>query len=125
MQVGAALGVAVLGTAMNIRYQSYLTPLLAHLPIPAGIKDLVLGSLGGALAVAPHAPPGTGALLAQAARHAFISGMDVGLVIASAIVAVAAGVILIALPSRQASETLVEPSPGTSATDGSAGGLRP
>jgi hypothetical protein len=101
MQVGAALGVAVLGTAMNIRYQSYLTPLLAHLPIPAGIKELVLGSLGGALAVAQQAPGGTGAIVAEAARHAFISGMDLGLVIASAIVGIAAAVILIALPNRE------------------------
>jgi EmrB/QacA subfamily drug resistance transporter len=125
MQVGAALGVAVLGTAMNIRYQSYLTPLLAHLPIPAGIKELVLGSLGGALAVAGQAPASTGVLLAQAARHAFISGMDVGLVIAAAIVGVAAAVILIALPNRQGQDAMTGSSPGARATGGPVGGCAP
>src|ERR1700683_4036376 len=34
MQLGGALGVAVLGTALNIRYQNLLTPLLAHQEIP-------------------------------------------------------------------------------------------
>jgi len=34
MQLGGALGVAVIGTALNIRYQNFMTPLLAHQPIP-------------------------------------------------------------------------------------------
>ena len=34
MQLGGALGVAVLGTALNIRYQNFMTPLLAHQQIP-------------------------------------------------------------------------------------------
>ena len=52
MQIGGALGVGVLGTVLNFRYQAFMTPLLAHQAIPAGIDKLILGSLGGALAVA-------------------------------------------------------------------------
>ena len=100
MQLGGALGVAVIGTALNIRYQNFMTPLLAHQPIPSAIDKLILGSLGGALAVAAHVPGKAGVALAGAARHGFVSGMDLGLVAASIVVAVAGLVVLVALPNR-------------------------
>ncbi|HXX88902.1 MAG TPA: MFS transporter [Acidimicrobiales bacterium] len=100
MQVGGALGVAVLGTALAIRYQDYMTPLLAHQPIPPAIEHLILGSLGGALAVAQRVPGKAGVLLADAARRGFVSGMDLGLVIAAVIVGVAGVVVLAVLPNR-------------------------
>jgi hypothetical protein len=100
MQVGGALGVAVLGTALNMRYQARLSPLLAHLPVPPSIKNAILGSLGGALAVAQRAPGQPGNNLARAARQAFVSGLDVALVVAAVTVAVAAVVIIVALPNR-------------------------
>lgn len=100
MQTGGALGVAVLGSALNFRYRAYLSPLLARQPIPAGITKLMLGSVGGAVTVAGNLPPQFGTPLAQAARRGFISGMDLGLLIGSAVVAVAAVVILVALPNR-------------------------
>ncbi|MGO8871121.1 MAG: DHA2 family efflux MFS transporter permease subunit [Acidimicrobiales bacterium] len=100
MQIGGALGVAVLGTALNLRYQSYMTPLLAHVPVPAGIRELILGSLGGALAVAARVPGAPGAALAAAARRGFVSGMDLALIVASVVVGLAGLVVLVALPSR-------------------------
>ena len=100
MQLGGALGVAVLGTALNIRYQNFMTPLLAHEQIPLNIDKLILGSLGGALAVAAHVPGKAGEALALAARRGFVSGMDLGLLVAAVVVAVAGLVALIALPSR-------------------------
>ena len=53
LQTGGALGVGVLGSLLNTRYQDRLTPVLAHYRIPASILHLITGSLGGALAVAP------------------------------------------------------------------------
>ena len=100
MQLGGAVGVAVLGTALNIRYQNLMTPLLAHQQIPPSIDKLILGSLGGALAVATHVQGKAGDALAEAARRAFVSGMDLGLVVASVGVAVAGVVVLAALPNR-------------------------
>ncbi|MFZ0664223.1 MAG: MFS transporter, partial [Acidimicrobiales bacterium] len=100
MQLGGALGVAVLGTALNIRYQNFMTPLLAHQHIPASINSLILGSLGGALGVAAHVPGKAGVALAESARSGFVSGMDLGLIIAAVVVAVAGVVVLAALPSR-------------------------
>lgn len=100
MQLGGALGVAVLGTALNIRYQNLLTPLLAHQEIPPSIDKLIVGSLGGALAVAGHVPGKAGEALAGTARRAFVSGMDLGLLVATVVVAVAGLVALVALPNQ-------------------------
>jgi hypothetical protein len=104
LQVGGALGVAVLGTALNIRYQNRLAPLLAHVPIPAYVRQLILGSLGGAQAVAAQVGGTSGIELARAARQAFISGMDLGLLVGSIVVSVAAFVVLAVLPSRPPTE---------------------
>jgi hypothetical protein len=100
LQVGGALGVAVLGTALNMRYQGRLAPLLAHEPIPGPIRELILGSLGGAQAVAARIGGSSGIELARAARQAFVSGMDLGLLVGSVVVAVAAFVVLVVLPNR-------------------------
>ena len=100
MQIGGALGVGVLGTVLNLHYQSFLAPLLAHQSIPEAIDKLILGSLGGALAVAEHLPGSSGQALSQAARRGFVSGMDLGLIVAAAVVGVAGLIVLVALPSR-------------------------
>jgi hypothetical protein len=100
LQLGGALGVAVLGTALNIRYQSRMTPLLAHEPIPGDIRRLILGSFGGALGVAQHVGGNLGAELADVARRSFVSGMDLGLVVGAAVVGVAGVVVIAVLPNR-------------------------
>jgi EmrB/QacA subfamily drug resistance transporter len=109
MQVGGALGVAVLGTALSLRYRALLTPLLAPFHLPPVVHTAITGSLGGAQAVATaaHSPA-----LATVARHAFISGMDQGLFVASFVVAAAALVVLLALPNRHTLDsTTPAPSP--------------
>ena len=100
MQVGGALGVGVLGTVLNLRYQEAMTPLLHHQAVTAPVRQVILGSLGGALAVAERVPGPAGTLLAQAARRSFVSGMDLGLVVAAAVVGLAGVIVLAALPSR-------------------------
>lgn len=96
IQVGGALGVAVLGTALSLRYQDHLTPLLGALPEAA--REAALGSLGGALEVAKALPAEAGSALTSAAREAFVSGMDLGLVVAAVAVGVAGAVVLAVLP---------------------------
>jgi EmrB/QacA subfamily drug resistance transporter len=100
MQVGGALGVGILGTALNLRYQNLITPVLSHLPIPANINAVILGSVGGALAVAHRVPGPAGDALTSSATGAFISGMNLGLLVASVVVGLAAIVVLALLPSR-------------------------
>jgi hypothetical protein len=100
MQVGGALGVGVLGTALNFRYQNFMSALLAHVQLPDSVKNVVLGSVGGALAVAQRAPGASGTTLAAAATRGFISGMDLALLIASVIVGLAGILVLALLPNR-------------------------
>jgi EmrB/QacA subfamily drug resistance transporter len=100
LQVGGALGVGVLGSLLNTRYQSRMYPALAHYPIPKSVLDLINGSLGGALAVAGQAGGRLGAALASLGRVAFVSGMDLALTVGAFAVGTAAVVVLAVLPNR-------------------------
>lgn len=100
LQIGGALGVGVLGSLLNSRYQDRLDPTLSRYPIPKGIKDLITGSLGGALAVAEHVGGVLGRGLALVAREAFVSGMDLAVAVGAVAVGVAAVAVVIVLPNR-------------------------
>ena len=102
LQVGGALGVAVLGSLLNTRYQSHLAPVLARYPIPKPILSLITGSLGGALGVAQSVGGKLGAGLGAFARVSFISGMDLAVTVGAVVVGVAAVVVVLVLPSRSA-----------------------
>ena len=90
----------MLGSILNSRYQQTLTPALTHYRIPESILHLITGSLGGALIVAQELGGAAGSELAAAARHAFISGMDLAVTVAAVVVGMAAIVAAILLPSR-------------------------
>jgi EmrB/QacA subfamily drug resistance transporter len=98
LQVGGALGVAVVGSLLSTRYQSRLTSVLATFRVPHAVGETILGSLGGALGVARHIGGVDGRLLAGLAHSAFISGMDLGLLVAGAVVLAGALFALLALP---------------------------
>ena len=49
LQVGGALGVAVIGSVLSTRYQDHMTTALAGRHVPAAVSHTILGSLGGAL----------------------------------------------------------------------------
>jgi hypothetical protein len=116
MQVGGALGVGVLGTVLNLRYQNLMAPVLAHAGVPGPVQTIVKSSLGGALAVADRVPGRNGSALALVARHAFVSGMDLALAVATGVAAVAAVVVLLLLPNRGSPPPGPGPEP-TSAID--------
>jgi hypothetical protein len=95
IQLGGALGVAVVGSLLASRYQDRMTGALSGRPLRATVKN----SLGGALAAA-RAGGTTGPPLVHLAKTAFISGMDLGL-LTGAVVAVAGCLVaLICLPAR-------------------------
>jgi hypothetical protein len=100
MQIGGALGVGVLGTALALRYRHLVAPVVAHAGVPASVQRLIESSVGAALAVAQHAPEKQGKALAVLARQAFVSGMDLALMIAAVVVALAAVVVLVLLPNQ-------------------------
>lgn len=111
LQVGGALGVGVLGSLLNTRYQGRLTPLVSHARIPESVAHVITGSLGGALTVAQGIGGAVGGQLAAVARLAFISGMDLAVTVAAIVVGVAALIALLLLPSRR-SDSQEEAPPG-------------
>ena len=92
----------VIGSLLSTRYQDNVTTVLAPHHVPPTILSTILGSLGGALAVAAHAGPVLGAALDHLARSAFISGMDLGLTVGAAVALAGCLLALAALPSRPA-----------------------
>ena len=105
--MGGALGVAVIGSLLNTRYQGKMTSGLAPYHIPHDVLQVILGSLGGALIVAGHVGGVLGAELAQLARSAFVSGMDLGLATGACVAAAGCLIALIVLPSRAAHDAEV------------------
>jgi EmrB/QacA subfamily drug resistance transporter len=90
-EVGGALGIAVLGSALTGRYQSGVADATAHLP--AQLTGPAQDALPAALAIADRLGP-QGAGLAAAAQSAFVDGLGLAMVIAAASVAVAAVFVL-------------------------------
>jgi EmrB/QacA subfamily drug resistance transporter len=100
IQIGGALGVAVIGSLLSTRYQGRMMSALAPQHLPAGIEHLILGSIGGAQAVVARVGGLAGAQLSHLARVAFISGMDIGLITGAGVAAAAALLALAVLPSQ-------------------------
>jgi EmrB/QacA subfamily drug resistance transporter len=100
VQIGGALGVAIVGSALTARYQHLMTNALTGRHVPPAIRETILGSLGAALGIAEHVSGAARTLLAAAARSAFISGMDLGLRIGACVALAGVLVALFALPVR-------------------------
>jgi len=103
LQVGGALGVAVLGSVMLTRYQNHMGTVLAGRHLPTTASQAINGSLGGALAVAKSVGGSTGVLLAQSARAAFMSGNAVSLAVGASVALGGVFIVLVALPSKTTS----------------------
>jgi Na+/melibiose symporter-like transporter len=100
LQIGSALGVAVLGSLLNTRYQASVGALLRHYSMPVQIARTTQGSLGGALEVAKRLGGSLGAQLAATARSSYIDGMVFAVSIGAIIAGIAAIVVLVLLPAR-------------------------
>ena len=95
LQIGGALGVAVIGSQFATRYQGRMVAALAPYHFPADVESTILGSVGGALDVAAREGGIAGEMLAGWARTAFLSGMDLAL-LTGALVALAAALLAVA-----------------------------
>ena len=103
IQVGGALGVAVIGSILSTRYQHHLTSAVAGI-LPAGALHLALGSIGGALEVAANLPAFLAASLVSAASSALMSGISISLMVGAVVALGGALIALLALPARPADE---------------------
>ena len=100
LQVGGALGVAVIGSVMLTRYQGRMKAALVGRHVPQSIAQTIFGSLGAALAVAARIGGSTGIELERAACAAFMSGNEVALAVGAIVALAAAVLVLVALPSQ-------------------------
>jgi Na+/melibiose symporter-like transporter len=96
-ELGAALGVAVLGSVAASRYASVLARSTVHLP--AAMHHQAGSSLTGALQVAAQLPHNAGVLLQHGADFAFVQGIHVACFVGATLAALATGLVLRYLPS--------------------------
>jgi len=97
-QIAATFGVAILGSILNSAYQAQIEPHLAGLPSAA--RDVAVGSLAGAHAVAAHLPASIGTAVVGAANQAYTHGMAEVMLVSAGLVLATAIAIAIFLPSR-------------------------
>jgi MFS family permease len=100
IQVGGALGVAIVGSLLSTRYGDRIGATLSGQHVPPAIATAVKSSLGDALTVAARLPGATGQTLAHAARVAYASGLDLGMLTAAGVAIVGFAIALIWLPRR-------------------------
>jgi EmrB/QacA subfamily drug resistance transporter len=99
-EVGGALGIAVLGSALIDRYQAGVASAAAHLP--ASAAGPARDALPAALAIAQKLGGPNGAALASQAQSAFVDGLGLAMVIAAASIAAAAVFVFWRSPSEVA-----------------------
>jgi EmrB/QacA subfamily drug resistance transporter len=97
-ELGAAFGVAVLGSLAASRYSSGIAAAVGGLPPVA--QTAARSSLAGALQAAATLPHAAGAHLAVAADTAFVSGFHLAVTVGAALALVSAAIVVRYLPHR-------------------------
>jgi EmrB/QacA subfamily drug resistance transporter len=97
-ELGAALGVAVLGSVAASRYAAHLKPIVESLP--AGERSHASSSIAGALETAAHHAGAEAARIAGGAAHAFVSGIHFAVFTGALLAATAAVLVYRFLPRR-------------------------
>jgi hypothetical protein len=90
--------VAILGSILNKAYQAQVGPQVAALP--SQVREVALGSLAGAHAIAAHLPPPARAVVLRAANEAYTNGMAEVMLISAGLVLATAIAVAVFLPSR-------------------------
>lgn len=98
VQLGSALGVAVLGSLLASTYRDRLTDSGAGAGLPDPALHTAGESVGAAFAVADELPGKAGRALAEAARSAFVSGMAPAMFTGAAVAAAGILVSLVFFP---------------------------
>lgn len=106
-ELGAALGVAVLGSLAASRYGRSVDRVIAT--IPEGSRSAVRSSLPTAIAQAKKLTGADAAAVRSAAEQAFISGIHFAVTVGGALAALAAVVVYRYLPDKATHEDVAEP----------------
>ena len=116
-ELGGALGVAVIGSAMSSIFTGQMASAVGGLGLPAPAREAAERSLAGGLAVARQIGGEGGQLIANAARSAFVDGMHRGVTIGALAVLAGAAAALAFLPARARATSVRVVTPGLDQTD--------
>jgi EmrB/QacA subfamily drug resistance transporter len=105
-ELGAALGVAVLGSLAASRYSNSIDSVIST--IPASAQAATKSSLAGAIDVARTLPPADAKAVTTAASQAFVSGIHFAVTVGSVLAAIAAAVVYRYLPHKATHESATE-----------------
>jgi EmrB/QacA subfamily drug resistance transporter len=129
IQVGGALGVAILGSVLNQHYRGHLAPALASLHLPTSLAQTASSSVGGAIVVASRLPAAAGPLLAGAAKASYVGGVNLADLLGMSVALAGALTALFFLPARAAEvpafPVLDEPARGGLSSATAGGGYQP
>jgi hypothetical protein len=95
-ELGAALGIAVLGSVAASRYAGSIAPALKGLS--QADQSSARTSIAGALGVAAKLPAEAGKALTASADHAFISGIHLAVLVGAMLAVISAGIVWRKLP---------------------------
>ena len=101
-ELGAALGVAVLGSIAASQYSAKVQPLVATLP--ASIRSTATSSIAGAIQTANDLHGAAGRALTFGAQHAFVDGVHFAVTVGAVLAAIASVVVYRYLPRVLAPE---------------------
>jgi hypothetical protein len=106
-QVAGALGVAIIGSVVNVVYSAQMDDVVANLPPQAA--DAAGDSVGAALRVSSQMGGSQGAALATSANEAFIDAFGVAALLAGATVLIGSFLVRRYLPAENAADEQVKP----------------
>lgn len=98
-QLGGALGVAVLGSVLSVRFSDELSPGLGALGLPEGVAAAT-DSVGASHALAVGMPGEMGPIVRQLGDSAFLAAMGTAALVAAGLVYLGAIAVLESLPAR-------------------------
>ncbi len=101
VQVGGAIGIAALGSAISSVYASRIEPALAAIPnLPAEVVEAARDSVGAAMTIASKLPDALARPLAEAASNGFMDGWQVMGFVICGVALVGAALVFAFLPPR-------------------------
>jgi EmrB/QacA subfamily drug resistance transporter len=108
-QVGAALGVAVLGSVMSSTYRPRIRDAISGVPVPGDVAAAVTDQIGAAMEVADRLGGEPGRLLGDAAAAGFADGMATAFLIGAAALLLGAVIVARFLPARSHDHDVMTP----------------
>ncbi len=100
IQVGGALGVAILGSLLATGYSTHLTALRVFSLVPSQLRSVLKTSIGSTLIAAKSLPSTLASQLVVGGKGAFIDALSSSLLVALAVGVTGAVLVLFILPAR-------------------------